>query len=382
MTVYKEKCPTCGGNIEIKQGEIFGICDSCGNTISLSELSKLKSKKYISPVETTKRETDEDIEYDSAFDVDESSGLSYEELYEKIELALETEEWYIANEYSDEIIRRDPKNAYAYLYKLLSELHLYKKEDLVNVKNPFDDSDNYRLLIRFADAYLKFEIEKYNQLVKENYQARTLEVQYQALCDKMESARTEKDYQDLANRFYRLGNYKDSKKFADEYLKKFNQIQINAKRKKIFIGIVILGIILSIISVPLFKKASYRAELFSVEVTDKVNVDYDDYTADFVFKFNIINDSRHNANYLEGYITISDAEGTVLVSGAPWFRGVISSKNSNYHELSFELNRSTATTRLWNTDFSDLVIKYRITEIHFDNGTVKEYTGKDIIVNK
>ena len=137
-----------------------------------------------------------------------------------------------------------------------------------------------------------------------------------------------------------------------------------------------------IISVPLFKKASYRAELFSVEVTDKVNVDYDDYTADFVFKFNIINDSRHNANYLEGYITISDAEGTVLASGLTWFRGVISAKNSNYHELSFELNRSTATTLLWNTDFSDLVIKYRITEIRFDDGTVKEYTGKDVIVNK
>ena len=382
MAVYKEKCPTCGGYIEIKQGEAFGICDSCGNTISLSELSKLQSKKYVPAVETTKKSTNEDIEYDSAFDVDESTELSYEELCEKIELALETEEWYIANEYSDEILRRDPKNAYAYLYKLLSELHLYKKEELANVKKPFDDSDNYRLLIRFADVYLKSEIEKYNKLVKENYQARTLEVQYQALCDKMESARTEKDYQDLANGFYRLGEYKDSKKFAGEYLKKFNQIQINAKRKKIFVGILILGIILAVISVPLFKKATYRGELFSVEVTDKVNVDYDDYTADFVFKFNIINDSRHNANYLEGYITISDAEGTVLASGLTWFRGVISAKNSNYHELSFELNRSTATTLLWNTDFSDLVIKYRITEIRFDDGTVKEYTGKDVIVNK
>ena len=47
MAVYKEKCPTCGGQIEIKQGEAFGICDSCGNTISLSELSKLKSKIII-----------------------------------------------------------------------------------------------------------------------------------------------------------------------------------------------------------------------------------------------------------------------------------------------------------------------------------------------
>ena len=144
MAVYKEKCPTCGGQIEIKQGETFGICDSCGNTISLSELSKLKSKKYVPPVETTKKSTNEDIEYDSAFDVDESTELSYEELCEKIELALETEEWYIANEYSDEILRRDPKNAYAYLYRLLSDLHLYKKEDLASCGKDFSDYENYR----------------------------------------------------------------------------------------------------------------------------------------------------------------------------------------------------------------------------------------------
>ena len=95
---------------------------------------------------------------------------------------------------------------------------------------------------------------------------------------------------------------------------------------------------------------------------------------------------KHSVNqqnyYLGGYITISDAEGTVLASGGTWFSGTIASKNSNYHELSFDLNRGAATTRLWNTDFSDLVIKYRITEIHFDDGTVKEYSQTDVIVNK
>ena len=150
--------------------------------------------------------------------------------------------------------------------------------------------------------------------------------------------------------------------------------------------VISFGIVFAVIGVPIlrpiFNMVSYRGSLFSVEVTDKVNVDYDDYTASFVFKFNIINESTHNANYLEGYITISDAEDTVLASGGIWFSGTISAKNTNYHELSLELDRSTATARIWNTDFSDLVIKYRITEIHFDDGTVKEYTGKDVIVNK
>lgn len=74
--------------------------------------------------------------------------------------------------------------------------------------------------------------------------------------------------------------------------------------------------------------------------------------------------SFHNANYFEGYITISDKDGTVLASAGTWFSGVIASKKSNYQELSLVLDRSTATAQIRNTDFSNLVIKYRITEIY------------------
>ena len=155
-----------------------------------------------------------------------------------------------------------------------------------------------------------------------------------------------------------------------------------AKIRKLLAGIVILGTVFAIVGTPLLKKASYRGELFSVKVTDKVNVDYDDKNTSFVFKFYINNESRHNANYLEGYITISDAEGTVLANGSTWFRGVIASKNTNYFELSLDLERDAAGVQIWNSDFSNLVITYRITEIHFNDGTKKEYTEKDVIVNK
>ena len=123
---------------------------------------------------------------------------------------------------------------------------------------------------------------------------------------------------------------------------------------------------------------SYKAELFTVEVTEKVNVDYDDNKVDCVFKFNIINDSKHDANYLKGYITISDAEGTVLASGSAWFKGDISSQNKNYHELSLDFDRGGVGERIWNADLSDLVITFRITEIHFDDGTEKS-TAKKIL---
>ncbi len=388
MAILKERCPNCGGTIILPPNASVGECDYCGVTYSLSELQKIKDA--INEGQQITKESDcnldEDESYESALDTSEADEISLGELCKKAEIALESEQWQIANSFSNEILRRDPKFAKAYLYKLLAEHKVFKKEELANLRKPFDGSDNYRLLIRFADLYLKSEIENYSEAVKARYQAETLENQYQALCNQTKTASTEQDYQNLANGFHSLEDYKDSKKLSAEYLKKFKsanrQSQAKAKRKKFFIKLIIFGIVFAIIGVPILKKASYRGGLFSVEVTDKVNVDYDDYTADFVFKFNIINDSWHNANYLEGYITISDAEGTVLASGGNWFSGAISAKNSNYHELSFDLDRSAATTRLWNTDFSDLVIKYRITEIHFDDGTVKEYTGKDIIVNK
>ena len=388
MSVLKERCPNCGGTIILPPNASVVECDYCGATFSLSDLQKIKEAITEGQQTTKGNDCDrgENEYYESALDTSEADEISLGELCKKAEMALESEQWQIANKFNDEILRRDPKFAKAYLYKLLAEQRVFKKEELQNLSKPFDDSDNYRLLIRFADVYLKAEIENYSEAVNAKYKAQTLENQYQALCKQMSIASTETDYQNLANGFHSLGDYKDSKTLSAEYLKKFKsasrQAQAKSKRKKFFTKLIIFGIILAIIGIPILKKASYRGSLFSVEVTDKVNVDYDDYTASFVFKFNIINDSKHNANYLEGYITVSDTEGTVLASGGTWFSGAISAKNSNYHELSFDLDRSASTTQLWNTDFSDLVIKYRITKILFDDGTEKEYTGEDVIVNK
>ena len=388
MAVLKERCPNCGGTIVLPPNTSVGECDYCGATYSLSDLQKIK-EAIIEGQQITKEidcDRDENEYYESALDTSEADEISLGELCKKAEIALESEQWQIANSFSDEILRRDPKFAKAYLYKLLSEHRVFKKEALADANKPFDDSDNYRLLIRFADVYLKAEIENYSEAVKAKYEVQTLESQYQTLCRKMSIASTKKHYQALSDGFYELGDYKDSKKLSEECIKRGNCAIKKAKAKVILkwllIGTIILGLVLSIVGAITAKRASYRLELFSVEVTDKVNVDYDDYTASFVFKFNIINESTHNANYLEGYITISDAEGTVLASGSTWFRGSIASNNSNYHELSFDLDRSASTNRLWNTDFSELIVKYRITEIHFDDGTVKEYNGTDVVVNK
>ena len=293
MAVLKERCPNCGGTIVIAKNASFGECEHCGATYSLSDLQKIKEE--IAEGQQIIRETDCDCDenkyYESALDTSEADEISLNELCKKSELALESEQWQIANDFSDEIIRRNPKYAKAYLYKLLAEYRVFKKEELAKLETPFDDNDIYRLLIRFSDIYLKTEIENYSSIVKNNCQAKTLESQYQALCRKIKTASIGKHYLEAANGFHKLGDYKDSKNLETECLEKFKNATKKEHKKKIikrfFLGIVILGIVFTIVGLPLLKKASYRLELFSVEVTDKVNVDYDDYTASFVFKFNI-----------------------------------------------------------------------------------------------
>lgn len=388
MAALKERCPNCGGTIIILSNASTAECDYCGATYSLSDLQKIK--EAISAEQTILTENaqalNENGYYESALDTGEADEISLDELCKKSEMALESEQWQIANRFSDEILRRNPKFAKAYLYKLLAEYKVFKKEELENLEKPFDDNNNYRLLIRFADVYLKAEIENYSKAVKVRYQAESFEKQYQVLCSQSETASTEHDYRKLANGFHGLGDYKDSEKFAAEYLKKFKaasgRAQARTKRKNFLIRMTIFAIVFAVIGIPLLKKVSYGVEFFTVEVTDKVNVDYDDNNISVVLKFYINNKSIHNANYLEGYITISDEEGTVLVSGSTWFEGVIVSQNKNYHELSLNLERDSASISVWNSDFSELIITYRITEIHFNDGTVKEYTGKDVIVNK
>lgn len=388
MAALKERCPNCGGTIVLPDNASVGECDYCGMTFSLSELQEIRDAA-IQGLRTSKKndtKLDGNGSYESALDTSEAIKNSTDELCEKVEMALASEQWQIANAFCDEILRRNPQYAKAYLYRILANHKVFKKEELANLEKPFDDNEDYRLLIRFADVYLKTEIENYSQAVKARYQAETMENQYQALCSQMQTASSENQFYRLAKGFHDLGDYKESKRLAEEYQKKYQKehkrAQAKVKRKKLLVKAIVVGVVLALIAVPILKKASYRGDLFSVEVTDKVNVDYDDDTVSFVFKFNIINDSVHDANYLKGYITISDAEGTVLASGSTWFQGDIASRNENYHELSLDLNRSAASVRIWNNDFSDLVIKYRITEIHFDDGTVKEYQGKDVVVNK
>ena len=74
---------------------------------------------------------------------------------------LEDGDWNSANEYCEKVLDIDPECAEAYLGKLMAELKVHKQEDLADCEQPFDESNNYKKAVRFADEKLSKTLKGY-----------------------------------------------------------------------------------------------------------------------------------------------------------------------------------------------------------------------------
>ena len=125
-------------------------------------------------------------------------------------LFLEDGDWDSANEYCEKVLDIDPENAYAYLAKLLIDLKVRKQEALKNQAEPFDDNNNYRKVIRFADKELKDTLIGYIEHIKTRNENARLEGIYTNAKQIMFSADTEKAYKEAAHLFESISDYQDS----------------------------------------------------------------------------------------------------------------------------------------------------------------------------
>ena len=76
-------------------------------------------------------------------------------LLERAYLFLEDGAWEEADEYCEKVLDREPKEARAYLGKLLAALHCHTFEELMETNTPFDENEHYKKVLRFADPELK-----------------------------------------------------------------------------------------------------------------------------------------------------------------------------------------------------------------------------------
>ena len=140
----------------------------------------------------------------------ESNNTDIAPLLKRAFIFLEDGNWKDADEYCERVLDLDPENAEAYLGKLMSELKVHKQDDLAKLETSFDENDDYKKAIRYADEKLCGKLNSYLKTIRYNADERM----YQISVDLMAKIKTEKNFINLAERFELLENFKDSKELA------------------------------------------------------------------------------------------------------------------------------------------------------------------------
>ncbi|MBQ3586253.1 MAG: TIR domain-containing protein, partial [Synergistaceae bacterium] len=72
-----------------------------------------------------------------------------------------------AETYCERVLDLDPENGTAYLGKLMVEKRVRHREDLAELREPFDRENNYQKAVRYGDAELVAELEGYIAAIKD-----------------------------------------------------------------------------------------------------------------------------------------------------------------------------------------------------------------------
>lgn len=145
----------------------------------------------------------------------EGSDLKIEPLLERVEIFLADEEWKKADEYCEKILDYAPKNAHAYLGKLLVEMKAKSLEDAKeNLSKPLLSSSNYEKVIRFADDGLKQQAKEIAELQKnainEKKELDRKEKIYIEATEAFKFAKSISEYNQLIKLFEQIPGYKDA----------------------------------------------------------------------------------------------------------------------------------------------------------------------------
>lgn len=162
-------------------------------------------KKIVQPGE--RNEPKRDVREPAAAD-DDAPGVK--PLLERAFIFLEDGDWESAYKYCEKVLDRDPKNARAYLGKLLAELHISRPEDLAEYKEPFANNNNYRKILRFGRGEMKSHVAGINE--------RNIEEIYKNAVEAMNVAKTSSTYESAAKSFRKIPGFENADSLAEECL--------------------------------------------------------------------------------------------------------------------------------------------------------------------
>ena len=141
-------------------------------------------------------------------------------LLERAFLFLEDGKWQDANIYCEKVLDIDPKNAQAYLGKLMADLQVRNRKQLADCAEPFDDRENYGKVIRFGDDKLETEMRGYITHINERNENARLTGIYNGAVSAMNTANTESAYKAAADTFKSISGFQDADALAEQCLDK------------------------------------------------------------------------------------------------------------------------------------------------------------------
>ena len=145
-------------------------------------------------------------------------GAAVAPLLERAFLFLEDGKWQDANIYCEKVLDIDPKNANAYLGKLMAELQVKSRKQLADCAAPFDDNENYGKVLRFGDEKLEAEMRGYIAHINERNENARLEGIYNSAVSAMNAANSEAAYKEEAYTFQTISGFRDADSLAAECL--------------------------------------------------------------------------------------------------------------------------------------------------------------------
>lgn len=144
--------------------------------------------------------------------------VNVEPLLERAFMFLEDGDWGEANEYCEKVLDQDPKNARAYLGKLMAECRACRMEDLQNCRQPFDGSGNYNKILRFAEPKLIETLKGYITHINDRNENARLTGIYNRAVSAMNEANSENGYKAAAEIFKTVPGFKDADSLVEKCL--------------------------------------------------------------------------------------------------------------------------------------------------------------------
>ncbi len=137
-------------------------------------------------------------------------------LLERGFMFLEDEEWDRADEFFEKVLNKDPKNAQAYLGKLLADLEVSSFEKLSEFHTTFSDSNFYEKIMRFADIDLKERVKNSNNIIARRVEDARKKALYEDALEIMQTATTEDMFENAGYMFVEVKDYADAKEKSEE----------------------------------------------------------------------------------------------------------------------------------------------------------------------